>query len=288
MKYPLYLLLLSCITSSELIAQLVGNATKPTSLSRSNHPSAQNTVADNSTFMKITDVPVDSGAWSVIGGDWDGDGDLDLSVACRWSGTVLIPDTSIGKKDLTTEIAGSAFRKRATGYFLVIGKDTSDYMVVFSENKDDGKVMIDARYDRYNKKGKLFKTRLTEFKKILRLAQQNYNLDSLSGIGIGRLVSTGDLAVEISKKFSAKYGDDYEISDYKPITDFLFESDLRECIDTLFEPYSVLVKRIGVEKVFFTSKRELYFSSLVEADSSEIPARILDCITWIYLEKKHE
>jgi hypothetical protein len=199
-----------------------------------------------------------------------------------------IPNTIIGKKNVINEIAGSAYLKRATGYFIIAGKDTSDYRVIFTENKDDGKVAIDAHYDKYNKKGKLFAIRMEELTRILPEAQKDYNFDSLATISMGRLVSTGDLAIDITKSYIKKYGENYKISSYKDITDFLLSSELVASFNKLFKPYSITVTQIDAEKVFFTTKRELYYSSLIEADSTGIPERILDCITWIYLEKKPE
>jgi len=37
----------------------------------------------------------------------------------------IVPDTIVGNKTITNEIAGSAYRNRATSYFVVIGNDTS-------------------------------------------------------------------------------------------------------------------------------------------------------------------
>jgi hypothetical protein len=199
-----------------------------------------------------------------------------------------IPVTIIGKRNVINEIAGSAYLKRATGYFIIAGKDTSDYRVIFTENKDDGKVALDIHYDKYNKKGKLFAIRMEEFTRILPEAQKDYNFDSLATISLGRLVSTGDLAVEITKDYLKKYGENYKIIDYKVITDFLFDSELAQSFNKLFASYSIMVKQISAEKIFFTTKHDLYYSSLVDADSTGIPSRILDCITWIYLEKKPE
>jgi hypothetical protein len=196
-----------------------------------------------------------------------------------------VGDTVVGKKTITGELAGSAYRKRATAYFIISGSDTSDYSVFFTENKDDGKVSIITQYDLYNKKGKLYSTRREEFKRILPVAGKEYNLDSLTGIEIGRLISTGDLDVEISKELLTKFGDHYKISNYREISDFLLNSSLTRDINDLFAPFSVVIKQVIVEKVFFTDKKDLYISSLVKTDSSEIPPRLLDCITWLQVEK---
>ena len=56
--------------------------------------------------------------------------------------TKYISDTIIGEKSITNEIAGSAYRKRATGYFVIVNNDTSDFMPIFTESKDDNIIGI--------------------------------------------------------------------------------------------------------------------------------------------------
>ena len=58
-----------------------------------------------------------------------------LSLACSQNGQsdsfkVVATDTIIGSKYIKDEIAGSAYRKRAIGYFVIIGKDTSDFTCI--------------------------------------------------------------------------------------------------------------------------------------------------------------
>src|ERR1044071_1967946 len=51
-------------------------------------------------------------------------------------------DTFIGRKEITNEISGSAYRKRAASYFVIRGGDTSRYSCIFSEAKDDRNVSM--------------------------------------------------------------------------------------------------------------------------------------------------
>jgi len=46
--------------------------------------------------------------------------------------TVSSPDAAIGRRSITDEIAGAAYRKRATGYFVIVDKDTSDFMPILA------------------------------------------------------------------------------------------------------------------------------------------------------------
>jgi hypothetical protein len=194
-------------------------------------------------------------------------------------------DTSIASQNVLHDIAGSAYLKRATAYFIVSGYDTSDFKVVFAEEKENGLVGISIHYDQINRKGKSFKKRMDELKLILPKAKAEYNFDSLRNISVGRLVSTGDLAIKISREYNNKFDENYSTEDYNLISGFLLESTLAAEFNEILNPYHLYVSHISIEKAFFTSKKELFWASKIETDSLEIPDKILDCITWIRLEK---
>ena len=201
--------------------------------------------------------------------------------------TKLISDTIIGKKSITHEIAGSAYRKRATGYFVIVNNDTSDFVPIFTESKDDNNIGINLNLP-YAKHTKTFKQRLKELKLILPFASKEFNFDSIKSMSIGRLILTGDLAIDITKQYKQKFGDIEKIrtEDYQRISEFLLESKLTTDLNELFKPYLISVEKIGIEKVIFTSNSELLNYSKLDTDSTEIPEKILDCITWIRLKKE--
>jgi len=195
--------------------------------------------------------------------------------------------TTIGKKNITNEIAGSAYRKRATGYFVISKSDTSGFMPIFYESQDNGKIGINLNLP-YSNNTETYNQRLSEIKLILPKAFEEYNPDSLNGLSIGRLILTGDLAIEITNDYKSKFGDNENIltTDYKGVSDFLLESKLTKDLNKLFEPYSIVVEKVSIEKAFFTSKDELIkFSSLTQ-DTSMIPNKVLDCMTWIKFKNK--
>lgn len=196
-----------------------------------------------------------------------------------------VADTLVLSKNVIENIAGSTFLKKAIAYFVVAGPDTSDFQVVFSKEKENGSIGISIKYDQMNRKGKSFDQRMKELKLILPEAETAFNFDSLQNISIGRLVSTGDLAIRISKQYAEKFGNNFATDDYGVISNFLLESALAEEFDLLFKPYHRVVSHISIEKVFFTSKKELFLASLIEADTTQIPGKILDCITWLGLER---
>jgi hypothetical protein len=196
-------------------------------------------------------------------------------------------DTMVVSVRARQEMAGSAFRERATSYFVVNGRDTSDFRCVFAESDEGGKITVFMKTP-YSGSKTSYRQRMDEMKRILPVAAAEYNFDSLTSLGLGRLVETGDLAEKVTREYITKYGNNYtlRLKDYKPVADFLKESDLGKDLDALFLPYSVSVKAVVIEKLFFTTKEELFRTGTLECDSSAIPGRILDCITWVLLEKK--
>lgn len=192
-------------------------------------------------------------------------------------------DTLIGKINITNEIAGSAYRTRATGYFLIVNKDSSDFMPIFSESKDNGNIGINLNLH-YLKNSKTYHQRLNELELILPVAALEYNFDSLKTMSMGRLILSGNLAITITKEYKDKFGDKEKIptKDYKEISKFLLaESSLSKDLNELLKPYSKSVSRIDIEKAIFTDKNELLRYSTISRDSTELPEKILDFMTWI-------
>jgi len=198
-------------------------------------------------------------------------------------------DITIGQQQVTDEIAGSAYRKRATKYFVIADNDTSSYSPVFTENNDGGIVGMDLNI-RYPDNSKSYNEWMGELEKILPRAAQDYNLDSLKVIFVGRLIETGDLAIEVTLQYhdTFKGYDNIRTADYQRVSDFLLTSKLTDNFNKLFEPYAISVEEIGVEKVFFTTPKNFEHYSKIETDSARIPTQILDCQTWIKMKKNKE
>jgi hypothetical protein len=193
-------------------------------------------------------------------------------------------DTIIGSKIITNEIAGSAYRKRAIAYFVITNKDTSDYTCIFSESKKDGKVAIDLNSS-YAKVSKPYRKRLEELKLILPKASRDFNFDSLTGVYLGRLVVNGDLAIDITKQYRQKFGANNKLQSYSTVQQFLKESKLSIDLNNVLKPYFLKVEEVYIEKLFFTSKQDLYWASKIETDSTNVPDKIIDCMTGVKLIK---
>ena len=191
-------------------------------------------------------------------------------------------DTLVLQKIVTNEIAGSAYSKKAIEYSLVVKNDTLDFKPVFVESNEDGMVSIYLNLP-YANKTQTYSQRTEVLKLILGKASEEFNFDSLSRLSVGRLILTGDLAIEITEQYKSRYdiNENITTSDYNKISVFLLESRLTTDLNKLFHPYSKSVEKINIEKAFFTTKNDLLKNSKVEKDTSEIPDRILDCIVWV-------
>ncbi len=190
-------------------------------------------------------------------------------------------DTLVGRRIITNEIAGANYRKRAIGYYLIVNNDTSDFVSIFSES-NDGKVSISFFLD---ESSKTYATRMAELDAILPTAFTEFEFDSLSSIEMGRLISHGDLVIDVTNQYLKKFEVKKPLQDYKTTAAFLKQSKLADDFNTIFKPYSVEVVGVSIEKLFFTSSNQIYSISKIETDSSAVPEELLDCITWVSLKK---
>jgi hypothetical protein len=210
---------------------------------------------------------------------------------------IQFTDTITCQKNLIGEIAGSAYLQRATGYFLISGNDTSAFMPIFTESKENGKININLNlpYAGLNKPfpgeipvndPKPYSQWSKELAIILKTASKDYNLDSLGSISVGRLILTGDLAIDITKEYNKRFGNKKQITtaDYGEIEKFLLTSKLAKNFNNLLKPYKLTAKKISIEKTFFTTQKDLINNSSTETLDDSIPDSILDCITWIITE----
>jgi len=225
---------------------------------------------------------------------------LSLSVFCSCSNnaerkqivkqkvtTEQILDTIIVKKNITNELPGGAYRKRATGYYVIIKNDTSSFMPIFYEYIDNEMIGISLHLP-YKNNIEPYEKRLSELRLILSEADKEYNIDSLNSLVVGRLILSGDLAITITEEYKNKFGDNEKIAlaDYDKISNFLLESRLTKDLNEIFEPYSIAVDKIRIEHAFFATKDELLEFSNVSMDTIEIPNRILDFMSWIKFNNK--
>ncbi len=82
------------------------------------------------------------------------------------------------------------------------------------------------------------------------------------------------------------FGTNTELVDYKTMKQFFIDSKLGNDLNSVFKQYSIKVADVSLEKLFFTTKKNLYWASKIEIDSTFVPEKIIDCITWVELKKE--
>jgi hypothetical protein len=188
-------------------------------------------------------------------------------------------DTLIAKKDVTKVIPGSEYLKRAYSYTLIIASDTSAFKCHFSEWKADNSLFFVSKFH----PSKSYRNQITELKKILEEANKDFNLALLKTVGMGRLIETGDLAVKVSNQYFKQYGNGNTVN--ISLDTFLLNSALGTEFNTILQPYGLKVKEVVTEKKFFINKTSLFQHSIIESEAASIPEKILDCITYLKVEK---
>jgi hypothetical protein len=191
-------------------------------------------------------------------------------------------DTVVGSKAVINEIAGSAYRRKAKSYFLVTNyNDTSVFNCIVTES-NEGAVGIELNLP--YRKTLTYRQRMNELEKLLPAAARDFNFDSLQSVSLGRLVLSGDLAVDVTEQFMES-GYDEQLPKYDVASLFVKESILQDDLNRLFAPYSIEVDRVSIEKLFYTTKKELLNLNVLEKDTAIIPSKIVDCITWVRLKR---
>ncbi|MDW3208421.1 MAG: hypothetical protein R8N23_01040 [Reichenbachiella sp.] len=184
--------------------------------------------------------------------------------------------------NVNEELAGSAYREKATGYLMVLDGDSTLFFPAFTKSKKEGRVNLILGLH----PSLTYHEQMKHLKTILPYASKDYNFDSLSGVFVGRLVQTGDLAIQVTNEYLNDFGGytSTATSEYDTIASFLAASQLGRDFDQIFAPYDMAVTGTSVEKVFYT---ELYESIKIDsALHSQWPEKILDAMVWVRIGKK--
>ncbi|WP_420580418.1 hypothetical protein [Reichenbachiella sp.] len=184
--------------------------------------------------------------------------------------------------DVNEELAGSSYREKATGYLMVLDGDSTLFFPAFTKGKKDGRVSLILGLH----PSLTYHEQMRQLKTILPYAAKDYNFDSLSGVYIGRLVQTGDLAIQVTNEYLNTFGGyaSTATTEYDTIASFLAASQLGQDFNTLFAPYDITVVGTSVEKVFYT---EMYGSIKIDSTlHAQFPDKVLDAMTWVRLAKK--
>lgn len=186
------------------------------------------------------------------------------------------PEYIVGRKYITDEIAGSAYRDSAISYFIITRGDTSSFTPIFIKHKGHNQLSLNLNLP-YFGDHLTYNQILGELKIILQSASQEFDFQYLSSVTIGRLVLTGDLAVVVTNEFLKRTANEnIELEENEKIRMFLKESKLANDFNELFAPYSLSINDVYIENAIFTTRDELEMLSNLQSKSSSIPDKIFD------------
>ena len=125
-------------------------------------------------------------------------------------------------------------------------------MPIFTESKENKEIGIDIRYE---KKSLTYNQRFIELKRILPQAYTDFCFDSLKTIFIGRLILSGDLAIEVTSQYRQAFGENEKLGDYQKVSQFLLESRMMTDLNKLLIHTIFLLIKYIREKSFLLLKK---------------------------------
>lgn len=183
-------------------------------------------------------------------------------------------DTIVVKRPLEPGL----YQTKRIEYFLVIGKDTSNFKCIIAETKEEQKVGIGFDAKHSEEKSKLFRERMQELEAIVtKQAHKDFNLSRLDDF-VFDFRSSGDLNIEITNEYERKIGSIRYLRKYSDMEDVIYNSSLKKYLNNIFQSYNVAVNKIDIEKPATTSIEVLSKESEIETDSAYLPKEVLDCI----------
>lgn len=217
-------------------------------------------------------------------------------------------DTIVVSKTIPDETFSLKYREKE--YFLVAGKDTSGLSCILIENKNSGRVSLKLEYDDFYKSSltpiacssdtsaigeKLiehkapyykmtYRQQMEALRLILKESSKEFDLSKMRYMSL-MLLSSGDLAIEVTEQYTKRFGMKGTITQYRELEKILAESRLNSDLDKLLEPYSVFIDRISVEEVYAANKKTFLAESKVDA-TIKVPKNILNCIIHLDINLK--
>lgn len=173
---------------------------------------------------------------------------------------------------------------RSMRYFLKVGNDSSRFQLICNETKQTRKLVLNIKMA---SQAMTWKRQLQEFAAIMPVFSKEFFLDSLGTIWLGRLSHTGDAAVAVTLKYRDKFGKKNRIPDYRLLSQFMMYTQLTKDLNTLLQPYGLVVKNYVLEKIHFAATKNVKEETLFE-NSANLPAEMLDAMVWINLQPLHK
>lgn len=120
---------------------------------------------------------------------------------------------------------------------------------------------------------------------ILKKSSEDFDLSKLQHISL-ELLSSGNLAIEVTDQYVKKFGMKSLTTRYKEVEQILSDSRLYSDINEMFKSYFIVAYQISVEKVYFARKKTFLAESKIDTVTTKIPDYVLDCFIYIDFRAK--
>jgi len=146
-----------------------------------------------------------------------------------------------------------------------------------------GRVTLDIRFH----PSMSYRQQLKELQHVLRFAVDYFNIrpDFFQLVFLSRLVTTGDLAIDLTRDYEQTFASNLAFS-YTKMNSFLLHSKLADDWNDILNKFDVQVDTVFSETMNFCDQKYLFESSVIEHDTTEIPNKLLDCMIWLRLKPK--
>ena len=129
-----------------------------------------------------------------------------------------------------------------------------------------------------------YRQQMEALRLILKESSKEFDLSKMRYMSL-MLLSSGDLAIEVTERYTKRFGMKGTITQYRELAKMLADSRLNSDLDKLLEPYSVFIDRISVEGVYAANKKTFLAENKIDA-TIKIPKNILNCIIHLDINLK--
>src|SRR5688572_29160565 len=177
-------------------------------------------------------------------------------------------DTSVYREAITIQLAGGAYRKRATGYSLIVDSITS-HLVSYFQEYNEGGVGVEIAFAENTSYYQQFK----ELQYIFEVASHEYQMDSLGGAYF-YLFELGDLTIDITNQMTVE--DVREVTNNRHTANFLLKSKLTDDLNNLLSPYQKQVDHYAIEHPMLIDTSLFIKENYISTPLARIPKKVLD------------
>jgi hypothetical protein len=112
---------------------------------------------------------------------------------------------------------------------------------------------------------------------ILEELANDYALNRTSSIFLGRLLYTGDLALQTTKEIQTANWD----GSHAQLNLLLPQTEVVRAYQTILSPFGLTVRDVSIEKVMLAEKSSLLNFATITMPENEQPDRVLDGMLWL-------